>query len=170
MPEKKNPVIHEISEKRLLLLLHGAFAFIAAGGAYLVFFSPRVQAATYIDALRIAYFICLVMLLLAILRIMRCRLHIDETGVSNDRLPFGQTSLRWEEIATGAIVHLNMSQGSSEPIIVLATRPPEEVLTRQALLGLHGLSVHEHVRFSCTKARTACVQHYLHMTLPEYHL
>ena len=169
MSDKKNPTLHEQMDVKFLFLLLGAFAFIVACGAYLLFFSPRTASITYLPVLRIAFPICVSMLLLAIIRLLFCRVHIDETGVTTDRLPLGQTSLRWEEIATAAIVHLRIGQ-NSEPIIVLATLPPEQVLTRKALLGMPGLSVSEHVRLTHSKARAAAVQHYLHMTLPEYHL
>lgn len=169
MPDQKNPVIHELMDLKFLFLLLGAFVFIVAGGSYLLFLSPQMANATYLPVLRIAFPICAAMLLVVILRLLFCRVHIDETGVTADRLPLGQSSLRWEEIATAAIVHLSVGT-NSEPIIVLATLPPEQVLTRKALLGLHGPGVHEHVRIPFSKARAAAVQHYLHMTLPEYHL
>lgn len=169
MSEKKKPVIHEILDLKLLFLLLGAFVFIVAGGAYLLFLSPRMANMTYLPLLRIAFPICAAMLLAALIRLLCCRVHIDESGVTTGRLPFGQTSLRWEEITTAAIVHLRVGK-DSEPIIVLATLPPEQVISRKALLGLHGPSADEHVRIPHTKARAAAVQHYLHMYLPEYHL
>ena len=169
MSEQKHPVIHELFDRKFLLMLLGAFAIIALGGGYLLFLSPNMADATYLPALRIAFPACMAMLLLAILRVAFCRVHIDESGVTADRLPLGQTSLRWEEIRTAAIVHLHVGQ-NSDPIIVLSTLPPEQVLSRKALLGLPGLSPEEHVRVFYSSSRAAAVQHYLHMTLPEYSL
>ena len=167
MPEKKDPVIHELMDVKFLFLLLGTFVFIVAGGSYLLFLSPRMANATYLPVLRIAFPVCAAMLLIVILRLLFCRVHVDGTGVTADRLPFGQSSLRWEEITTAAIVHLHVGTNSEA---VLATLPPEQVLTRKALLGMHGLSPDEHIRLMHSKSRVAAVQHYLHMTLPEYHL
>lgn len=169
MPDNKNPVIHELMDVKFLFLLLGAFVFIVAGGSYLLFLSPQMANAAYLPVLRIAFPICAAMLLVVILRLLFCRVHIDETGVTADRLPLGQSSLRWEEIATAAIVHIHVGT-NSEAIIVLATLPPEQVLTRKALLGTPGLSPDEHVRLTHSKSRAAAVQHYLHMTLPEYRI
>lgn len=169
MSGQKSPVVHELMDVKFMFMLLAAFVFIVAGGAYLLFFSPRTADADYLPVLRTAYPICAAMLFVAILRVLFCRVHIDETGVTADRLPFGRSSLRWEEIATAAIVHLHIGT-NSEPIIVLATLPPEQVLTRKALLGMPGLRPDEHVRLMYSKSRVAAAQHYLHMTLPEYHL
>lgn len=107
--------------------------------------------------------------LAGIVRLLFCRVRLDENGADADDL-FGNTVLNWSDIRTAAIVRLVVGSQKSDGFIVLSTREPQEVLTHRALTTRKVLSRDEVVRIPLNARRRAAVEHYLRMTLPEYTL
>ncbi len=167
---EQNPRIDELNLRTLLRLLILMAVMYAVVAVAFFFVSSRIPE----DSRTIAIILLAVgggSVVLFIIRLLNCRLRIDENGVDVDNLLGAPTVLRWEEIRTAAIVHLRVGNARANPLILLATRPAAEVLTRNALLG--GKTRHrpeELARFDLTPARRAAVEHYLHMSLAEYHL
>nr|MBR4281210.1 PH domain-containing protein [Clostridia bacterium] len=102
------------------------------------------------------------------IRLLICRVRIDENGVDVDNPFSGNTMLNWGDIRTAAIVRIRVSGRTSDPMIILATREPEIVLTKHGVSSGKVIGKHEHVRIPLNPARRATIEHYLHMTLPEY--
>ena len=122
------------------------------------------------SVLRGATIICAAGLSVAALLLVRglfCRVRIDETGVEVDNPLLGRSDFRWAELRTAAVVVFTWGK-QSERVILLATRPPEEVLTPAALRGR--ADKQEQVRIPYTDKRRQIVEHYLHMKLPEIRL
>lgn len=107
--------------------------------------------------------------LAGIVRLLFCRVRIDENGADADDL-FGNNAMAWDEIRTAAIVRLNINGQKADPFIVLSNREAEVVLTYRALTTRKVLAPDETVRIPLNPRRRAAVEYYLHMSLPEYTL
>ena len=125
-------------------------------------FSASVMQGAKIVSL-IAAGICAVLLVRSLL----CKVRLDENGVEVNNPLLGRSDFRWEELNTAAIVVFTYGK-QSERVILLSTRPPEEVLTPAAMRGR--ASKHEQVRIPYTEKRREIVEHYLHMALPTIRL
>ena len=102
-----------------------------------------------------------------LVRSLLCKVRLDETGVEVNNPLLGSSDFRWAELNTAAIVVFTFEK-QSEQVILLSTRPPEEVLTPSAVRGR--ASKHEQVRIPYTEKRREIVEHYLHMELPTFRL
>ena len=102
-----------------------------------------------------------------LVRSLLCNVWLDETGVEVNNPLLGSSDFRWEELHTAAIVVFTVQKQSMQ-VILLSTRPPEEVLTPAAMRGR--ASKHEQVRIPYTEKRREIVEHYLHMELPTFRL
>lgn len=102
-----------------------------------------------------------------LVRSLLSKIRLDETGVEVNNPLLGRSDFRWEELHTAAIVVFAYGK-QSERVILLSTRPPEEVLTSAALK--RSASRHEQVRIPYTEKRREIVEHYLHMELPTFRL
>ena len=102
-----------------------------------------------------------------LVRSLLCKVRLDETGVEVNNPLLGSSDFRWEELHTAAIVVFTVQKQSMQ-VILLSTRPPEEVLTPAAMRGR--ASKHEQVRIPYTEKRREIVEHYLHMELPTFRL
>ena len=102
-----------------------------------------------------------------LVRSLLCKVRLDETGVEVNNPLLGSSDFRWEELHTAAIVVFTVQKQSMQ-VILLSTRPPEEVLTPVAMRGR--ASKHEQVRIPYTEKRREIVEHYLHMELPTFRL
>lgn len=169
MSEQNPPRIDELCNRKLLLLIIVSLVFVAACGIAIGYVWHNLDATTH-TVILIAFAMSAVTSLVLLVRLALCRLRIDESGVDVDNLLFSSTQLAWSDIRTAAIVHLSFGNQKADPLILLATLAPEAVISRRALTTSRGLAKDEHVRIPLTPARRAAVEHYLHMTLPEYHL
>lgn len=165
MTDQRKPQINELTDKSFILLVAGMLAFFIISGV-IIFPSVSTLKET---CMTVALFLLPYSLAL-LLRLLFMRLRIDESGVEMDNLLSRSTCLRWEEIRTAAVVHLNIAGEKSRPLIILSPLAPQEVLTRKAQLGPGSLKAAECLRIPHTGAREAAVQHYLGMYLAEYHL
>lgn len=162
-----NPRIDERYNKKFLLLLLVLAAMLAVCAAAIVpawdHFGQDMR-----TVVLVIFALSGTTTLALIVRLLLCRLRIDENGADVDNPFSGNTVLAWGDVRTAAIVRLRVSGTTADPIIILSTREPADVLTARALLHGKGLTRHEHVRIPCTPARLAAVEHYLHKSLPEY--
>jgi hypothetical protein len=167
MSEQKNPVIHEQYD--------GAFTLTSTVGSVLTAVSavlltnhdappPGDMVVTIFRWLSIG--LCAIFPALTV-RLLLCKVRVDENGVSVDYPLTGTTAFDWPTIRTAAVVRVGVGYGNGQKLIILSSKDPEQVLTRKALLMGKGLSAREHVRITHSRARQAAVEHYLRMTLPE---
>ncbi|MBR3764912.1 MAG: hypothetical protein IKK57_10245 [Clostridia bacterium] len=160
--------INELANVRFLLL---SFAFLAGMllGIPLLTYMWAPHESPLLEAFLIFFKLsCLTYLAIGV-RLLFCRVHIDETGADVDQL-FGNTAMSWGDVRTAAIVRLVVGNQKSDGFIVLSSREPQEVLTHRALTTRKVLSRDEVVRIPLNARRRAAVEHYLHMTLLEYTL
>ena len=164
----RNPRIDERLNPQFIRLCLLGLAFQALLGALFAFTwdtqSPLMQKLT-IGVLAVG----ISSLLAVLIRLLFCRVRIDENGVSANGLLSGFNTLRWEEIRTAAVYRLNLDGSPTNAVILLTTLPAEEALTRQALTGGKVLSPHDSLRIPLGYDRLRAIEHYLHMTLPTYH-
>ena len=165
---KHQPRINELAHVKLLLM---TCAFLAGMLLGIPFLSRRWEPldSPLLDAFLIFFKFSCITYLAIILRLLFCRVRIDETGADVDHL-LGSNALNWGDIRTAALVRLVISGQKSDAFIILSTREPQEVLTHQALTTRKVLSPSEVIRIPLSYDRRRAVEHYLHMTLPEFTL
>ena len=92
------------------------------------------------------------------------RFQVDVEGIRINR-PRGKVDqMRWQDVRTAAIVHMD-----EDKWIVLSILEPQEVLVRQRLQTRQddGSTV---LHLSANERNRRLAEHHLHMTLPEVHL
>lgn len=164
-----SPRIDELYNRKFMLLMLFMLPLLALCAVVVGYMWRHLDAAMHTVAL-IVFTMSGVTTIALLLRLLFCRIHIDENGANVDNPFSGNTMLAWNDVRTAAIVHLNLGGQKADPLILLATREPEVVLTRRALTTSKVLTKHEHVRIPMTPARRAAVEHYLGMALPEVRL
>lgn len=165
----QNPHINEISNPRFIRLLLMGLALLALTCIPIALRWDTLDA-TLQTLAPIILGTGLVTYLAVLLRLLFCRVRIDENGASSNSLSAGYHTLRWADVRTAAIFRLMHDGKPGSAMILLTTRPPEESLTRKALTTGKILAAHEQLRIPLSYDRRKAVEHYLHMTLPEYHL
>lgn len=106
-------------------------------------------------------------------RTRKWRIIMDETGVRCWH--FGrEIALSWTTIRTAAVtterVHLpRVPVRIPVRMVWLSTLPPEQALKKQGLLD-EAIPAEKLLKLPYTAARRACVEHHLHMTLPDIRL
>ena len=165
----RNPRIDEISNPQFIRLLLMGLAFQCLCSV-VIGLSWDTLSATLQTLVPVALGAGLVGYLAVLLRLLFCRVRIDENGVHANGLTSGYRTLRWTDIRTAAIFRLMQDGKPGNAVILLTTRPPEESLTREALTTSKVLAPHEHLRIPLGYDRRKAIEHYLHMTLPEYRL
>ena len=158
LEERYHPGLTKLTAQLLLF-------FVFTGGVLLILGPARVGGSV-MKLVRPLMIASLPLTLVILLRCLICKLRMDENGVEAHP-PLGSSAyLRWEEIHTAAIVVLTVNGAASDPMILLATPEPQEVLTRDALLHSRNLAKHEQIRIPDSPKRREIVEHYLHMELP----
>lgn len=167
MSEKKNTVINEMFDVKFTLMFAVVTVVMLFCAVYLHGYSgSSLQGAVLTVARCWAYIMCVASPVMLV-RCLLCRVRIDENGVDVSNPFTGRMDFRWNELHTAAVVKIGMGGTRSQPVIILSSLDPAQVLTRNALVNGKGLSRREHVRIMYSKARREAVEHYLRMTLPE---
>ena len=116
----------------------------------------------------LAGIVALGMMLGAAVLASRCmrkyRFRVDAEGIHINRLRGKVDQLRWQDVRTAAIVHLDEDEW-----IVLSTLEPQEVLVRQRLQTPQQ-NDRTTMHLSANERNRRLAEHHLHMTLPEVHL
>ena len=162
-----SPRLNELYQPKFLFLMLIMVATTVVGMVYFGLNWGLMESGAQI-LLMVVYGIGGLLSLVLTIRLMVCRVRIDEHGVDVDNPFSGNTLLSWESIRTAAIVRIQVSGRTADPLIILATREPEVVLTKHGLSSSKVIGKHEHVRIPCNHARREAIEHYLHMTLPEF--
>ena len=92
------------------------------------------------------------------------RFRVDAEGIRINRLRGRIDQLRWQDVRTAAIVHLD-----EDKWIVLSTLEPQEVLVRQRL-ETPQQNDRATIHLSANDRNLRLAEHHLHMTLPDVHL